>query len=124
MRVISPGFGLGLANYGPTRILDAGACGSGDVYPVRAAVFLFSCPMLPAGHPVCPEEKFSPVCELPVDIRVLVIDDNSIQLESSVECFPAVRFTVTAARMSGADGLSEQTGIRPSADRHTDARCE
>lgn len=64
----------------------------------RFSVFL---PMLPAGHPVCPEEKFSPVCELPVDIRVLVIDDNRIQLGVISKCFPVIRFTVTAARMSG-----------------------
>ena len=74
-----PGFGLGLAitarlvssMQGHVRVESVPGEGS------RFSVFL---PILPAGHPVCPEEKFSPVCELPVDIRVLVIDDNRIQL--------------------------------------------
>ena len=75
-----PGFGLGLAI---TARLVSSMQGHVEVESVpgegsRFSVFL---PMLPAGHPVCPEEKFSPVCELPVDIRVLVIDDNRIQLE-------------------------------------------
>ena len=74
-----PGFGLGLAI---TARLVSSMQGHVEVESVpgegsRFSVFL---PMLPAGHPVCPEEKFSPVCELPVDIRVLVIDDNRIQL--------------------------------------------
>lgn len=74
-----PGFGLGLAI---TARLVSSMQGHVEVESVpgegsRFSVFL---PMLPAGHPVCPEEKFFSVCELPVDIRVLVIDDNRIQL--------------------------------------------
>ncbi|WP_333491169.1 hybrid sensor histidine kinase/response regulator [Bacteroides eggerthii] len=74
-----PGFGLGLAI---TARLVSSMQGHVEVESVpgegsRFSVFL---PMLPAGHSVCPEEKFFSVCELPVDIRVLVIDDNRIQL--------------------------------------------
>lgn len=74
-----PGFGLGLAITARLVSLMQGHVEVESV-PGEGSRFSVFLPMLPAGHPVCPEEKFSPVCELPVDIRVLVIDDNSIQL--------------------------------------------
>ncbi|WP_174647140.1 hybrid sensor histidine kinase/response regulator [Bacteroides sp. Marseille-P8574] len=75
-----PGFGLGLAITARLVSLMQGYVEVESV-PGEGSRFSVFLPMLPAGHPVCPEEKFSPVCELPVDIRVLVIDDNRIQLE-------------------------------------------
>lgn len=75
-----PGFGLGLAITARLVSLMQGHVEVESV-PGEGSCFSVFLPMLPAGHPVCPEEKFSPVCELPVDIRVLVIDDNRIQLE-------------------------------------------
>ena len=75
-----PGFGLGLAITARLVSLMQGHVEVESV-PGEGSRFSVFLPMLPAGHPVCPEEKFSPVCELPVDIRVLVIDDNRIQLE-------------------------------------------
>ena len=74
-----PGFGLGLAITARLVSLMQGHVEVESV-PGEGSRFSVFLPMLPAGHPVCPEEKFSPVCELPVDIRVLVIDDNRIQL--------------------------------------------
>ena len=74
-----PGFGLGLAITARLVSLMQGHVEVESV-PGECSRFSVFLPMLPAGHPVCPEEKFSPVCELPVDIRVLVIDDNRIQL--------------------------------------------
>ena len=74
-----PGFGLGLAITARLVSLMQGHVEVESV-PGKGSRFSVFLPMLPAGHPVCPEEKFSPVCELPVDIRVLVIDDNRIQL--------------------------------------------
>ena len=74
-----PGFGLGLAITARLVSLMQGHVEVESV-PGEGSRFSVFLPMLPAGHPVCPEEKFSPVCELPVDTRVLVIDDNSIQL--------------------------------------------
>lgn len=74
-----PGFGLGLAITARLVSLMQGHVEVESV-PGEGSRFSAFLPMLPAGHPVCPEEKFSPVCELPVDIRVLVIDDNRIQL--------------------------------------------
>lgn len=75
-----PGFGLGLAI---TARLVSSMQGHVEVESVpgegsRFSVFL---PMPPAGQPVCPEEKVLSAGELPAGIRVLVIDDNRVQLE-------------------------------------------
>ena len=75
-----PGFGLGLAITARLVSLMQGHVEVESV-PGEGSRFSVFLPILSAGQPVCPEEKFSPVCELPVDIRVLVIDDNRIQLE-------------------------------------------
>lgn len=74
-----PGFGLGLAI---TARLVSSMQGHVEVESVpgegsRFSVFL---PMPPAGQPVCPEEKVLSAGELPAGIRVLVIDDNRVQL--------------------------------------------
>ena len=81
MRVISPASGWGWQSRPDSYSLMQGHVEVESV-PGEGSRFSVFLPMLPAGHPVCPEEKFSPVCELPVDIRVLVIDDNRIQLGS------------------------------------------
>ena len=130
-----PGFGLGLAitvrlvyeMQGRVEVESVPSEGS------RFSVFL---PVPPAGHPVCPEEKFSPVCELPVDIRVLVIDDNRIQLgviskmlsrnQIHCDCCSDVRelmdclnkqkydLLLTDIQMPGADGFSVLELLRTS----------
>jgi len=74
-----PGFGLGLAI---TARLISEMCGRVEVESVpgegsRFSVFL---PVPPAGQCVRPEEKVLPPGEPPCGIRVLVIDDNRIQL--------------------------------------------
>ena len=130
-----PGFGLGLAitvrlvyeMQGRVEVESVPSEGS------RFSVFL---PVPPAGHPVCPEEKFSPVCELPVDIRVLVIDDNRVQLgiiskilsrnQIHCDCCTDVReltdclnrqeydLLLTDIQMPGADGFSVLELLRTS----------
>ena len=130
-----PGFGLGLAITARLVSLMQGHVEVESV-PGEGSRFSVFLPMLPAGHPVCPEEKFFPVCELPVDIRVLVIDDNRIQLEviskmfsrSQIhcDCCTDVRnladclkrqeydFLLTDIQMPGANGFSVLELLRTS----------
>ena len=130
-----PGFGLGLAITARLVSLMQGHVEVESV-PGEGSRFSVFLPMLPAGHPVCPEEKFSPVCELPVDIRVLVIDDNRVQLgiiskilsrnQIHCDCCTDVReltdclnrqeydLLLTDIQMPGADGFSVLELLRTS----------
>lgn len=130
-----PGFGLGLAI---TARLVSSMQGHVEVESVpgegsRFSVFL---PMLPAGQPVCPEEKVLSTGELPAGIRVLVIDDNRIQLgiiskilsrnQIHCDCCTDVReltdclkrqeydLLLTDIQMPGADGFSVLELLRTS----------
>ena len=120
-----PGFGLGLAI--TVRL----------VYEMQGRVEVESVPSEGSRFSVfLPEEKFSPVCELPVDIRVLVIDDNRVQLgiiskilsrnQIHCDCCTDVReltdclnrqeydLLLTDIQMPGADGFSVLELLRTS----------
>ncbi|MCS2652146.1 hybrid sensor histidine kinase/response regulator [Bacteroides faecis] len=130
-----PSFGLGLAI---TARLVSSMQGHVEVESVpgegsRFSVFL---PMPPAGQPVCPEEKVLSAGELPAGIRVLVIDDNRVQLgiiskmlfrnQIHCDCCTDVReltdclnrqeydLLLTDIQMSGADGFSVLELLRTS----------
>lgn len=130
-----PGFGLGLAI---TARLVSSMQGHVEVESVpgegsRFSVFL---PMPPAGQPVCQEEKVLSAGELPAGVRVLVIDDNRVQLgiiskilsrnQIHCDCCTDVReltdclnrqeydLLLTDIQMPGADGFSVLELLRTS----------